>query len=122
VLTPRYRCWFHHDDAEREYAYDIGSEKTLQMAPERGWTVVSMKMTGSAFSPGSESMNRILLTTLILAGIGAGCYVLSWPTFRLFGILLLILGVVALVLLGLGTLVVFSRKPKPNRNNKGEET
>jgi hypothetical protein len=33
----------HHDDAEREYAYDIGSEKTLEMAPERGWTVVSMK-------------------------------------------------------------------------------
>jgi phosphoserine phosphatase len=33
----------HHDDAEREYAYDIGSEKTLQMASERGWTVVSMK-------------------------------------------------------------------------------
>lgn len=33
----------HHDDAEREYEYDIGSEKTLQMAPERGWHVVSMK-------------------------------------------------------------------------------
>ena len=33
----------HHDDPEREYEYDIGSEKTLQMAPERGWTVVSMK-------------------------------------------------------------------------------
>jgi hypothetical protein len=33
----------NHDDAEREYEYDIGAEKTLQMAPERGWTVVSMK-------------------------------------------------------------------------------
>jgi len=33
----------HHDDADREYAYDTGSEKTLQMAPERDWTVVSMK-------------------------------------------------------------------------------
>jgi phosphoserine phosphatase len=32
-----------HDDAEREYAYDIGSEKTLQMALERGWTVISMR-------------------------------------------------------------------------------
>jgi hypothetical protein len=32
-----------HDDAEREYEYDTGSEKTLQMAPERDWTVVSMK-------------------------------------------------------------------------------
>ena len=59
-----------------------------------GWTVVSMKMTGSAFSPGSETMcvrteSRILLTTLILAGMGLGCYLLSSPTFQLFGITLL---------------------------------
>ena len=66
--------------------------------------------------------SRILLTTLILAEMGAGCYILSWPTFRLFGILLLILGVVALALVGLETLVAFSRQKKPNRNNKGEET
>jgi phosphoserine phosphatase len=33
----------HHDDDAREYAYDVGSEATLQMAPERGWTVISMK-------------------------------------------------------------------------------
>lgn len=32
-----------HDDAKREYAYDEGSEKMLQMAKERGWVVVSMK-------------------------------------------------------------------------------
>lgn len=32
-----------HDDAKREYAYDEGSEKTLQMAEERGWIVISMK-------------------------------------------------------------------------------
>jgi phosphoserine phosphatase len=32
-----------HDDAKREYAYDKGSEKTLQMAKERGWIAVSMK-------------------------------------------------------------------------------
>ncbi|AKB50902.1 haloacid dehalogenase-like hydrolase [Methanosarcina barkeri str. Wiesmoor] len=32
-----------HDDAEREYTYDEGSEKTLQMAEERGWIVISMK-------------------------------------------------------------------------------
>lgn len=32
-----------HDDAECEYAYNEGSEKTLQMAKERGWVVVSMK-------------------------------------------------------------------------------
>ena len=32
-----------HDDAEREYAYDEGSETALQMASKEGWCVVSMK-------------------------------------------------------------------------------
>ena len=32
-----------HDDAERETAYDAGSEQALAIAAERGWTVVSMK-------------------------------------------------------------------------------
>ena len=33
----------HHDDAEREYAYDGGAEKALQLAAKEGWVVVSMK-------------------------------------------------------------------------------
>ena len=38
----------HHDDAQREFAYDHGShigklEKGLDEAPQRGWTVISMK-------------------------------------------------------------------------------
>jgi hypothetical protein len=33
----------HHDDAEREYAYDGGTEKALQLAVKEGWVVVSMK-------------------------------------------------------------------------------
>ncbi len=38
----------HHDDATREYAYDRASQigqldKALDAAPQRGWTVVSMK-------------------------------------------------------------------------------
>ncbi len=33
----------HHDDAEREYAYDQGAERALQLAQERDWTVISMK-------------------------------------------------------------------------------
>jgi hypothetical protein len=33
----------HHDDAEREYAYTRSNERALQVARERGWTVVSMK-------------------------------------------------------------------------------
>ena len=33
----------HHDDAEREYAYDEGTVEALEIAGERGFTVVSMK-------------------------------------------------------------------------------
>jgi hypothetical protein len=33
----------HHDDAEREYDYDRGTEKALALAAERGFSVVSMK-------------------------------------------------------------------------------
>lgn len=33
----------HHDDAEREYAYDGGAEKALQLASEHNWQVISMK-------------------------------------------------------------------------------
>ena len=32
-----------HDDAEREYTYDAGAKKSLKLAKEHGWTVVSMK-------------------------------------------------------------------------------
>ena len=43
----RQRPWLclllHHDDASREYAYNKGAEESLQLARERGWTVVSMK-------------------------------------------------------------------------------
>jgi hypothetical protein len=33
----------HHDDSEREFAYVENSDKALQMAQSRGWTIVSMK-------------------------------------------------------------------------------
>ena len=33
----------HHDDAEREYAYDGGAEEALRLADTQGWIVVSMK-------------------------------------------------------------------------------
>jgi len=33
----------HHDDAEREFAYDDGAEKALAEAAELGWTVASMR-------------------------------------------------------------------------------
>ena len=45
---PRLALIVHHDDAQREYAYDRGShigklEKGLDEAPKRGWSIISMK-------------------------------------------------------------------------------
>jgi phosphoserine phosphatase len=45
---PRLGLIVHHDDAEREYAYDRKSsvgrlDRALDEAPKRGWVVVSMK-------------------------------------------------------------------------------
>jgi hypothetical protein len=45
---PRFGLLVHHNDAEREVAYDRGShfgrlDRGLDEAPKRGWTLVSMK-------------------------------------------------------------------------------
>jgi hypothetical protein len=37
------RLLVHHDDGEREFAYDDGAEEALKRAAERGWTTISMK-------------------------------------------------------------------------------
>ncbi len=37
------RLLVHHDDGEREFAYDDGAETALERAADRGWTVISMK-------------------------------------------------------------------------------
>ena len=41
----------HHDDPEREYDYDEGAEKALQLAPKEGWIVVSMKNDWTTIFP-----------------------------------------------------------------------
>ena len=41
--APSLALLIHHDDDEREYAYDDGATKVLTMAPNHGWAVVSMK-------------------------------------------------------------------------------
>ena len=41
--TARFALLVHHDDAEREFAYDTGAEKALAAARARGWTVISVK-------------------------------------------------------------------------------
>ncbi len=41
--TARFALLLHHDDAEREFAYDTGAEGALAEAEKRGWTVISMR-------------------------------------------------------------------------------
>ncbi len=43
IESARFALLLHHDDAEREFAYDDGAERALAEAEARGWTVVSMK-------------------------------------------------------------------------------
>ena len=33
----------HHDDADREFDYDHGTERALEVAEAEGWTVASIK-------------------------------------------------------------------------------
>jgi phosphoserine phosphatase len=40
---PSLRVLVLHDDPDREFDYTAGAEKSLDLAKERGWTVVSMK-------------------------------------------------------------------------------
>jgi hypothetical protein len=42
-LRPSLSLLVYHDDAEREFAYDAGAQRSLEIARERGWTIVSMR-------------------------------------------------------------------------------
>lgn len=48
---PSLQLLVHHDDADREYAYDQGAEKVLQLAAERNWLVISMQSDFSQIFP-----------------------------------------------------------------------
>jgi phosphoserine phosphatase len=59
----RFGLIVHHDDAEREYAYDRDShvgrlDKALDAAPSSGWTVVSMKNDWKAIFSENTSSGR----------------------------------------------------------------
>lgn len=41
--SARFALLVHHDDAEREFAYDAGAEEALTAAKARGWTAVSVR-------------------------------------------------------------------------------
>ena len=56
---PRLGIYVHHDDAEREWAYDRESsigrlDRGLNEAAELGWIVVSMKSDWDAVFPGQQ--------------------------------------------------------------------
>ncbi|MCG8400361.1 MAG: HAD family hydrolase, partial [Firmicutes bacterium] len=61
--TPRLGILIHHDDANREWAYDreshIGKlDRGLDEAKERGWLLVSMKKDWAAIFPEKEQARR----------------------------------------------------------------
>ncbi|MGZ4921810.1 MAG: HAD family hydrolase [Halobacteriota archaeon] len=41
--SAKFRLFIHHDDDEREYAYENGAEKIFAIAKEKNYTIVSMK-------------------------------------------------------------------------------
>jgi hypothetical protein len=41
--TARFSILIHHDDADREFAYDKGAEQALAAADKHRWTIVNMK-------------------------------------------------------------------------------
>ena len=51
---PHLQVLIHHDDATREYDYDAGTERALEVAADRGWTVVSIAADFARVFPGGE--------------------------------------------------------------------
>jgi phosphoserine phosphatase len=48
---PALRLLIQHDDRAREFAYGAGAERALELAPRRGWTVVSIRQDwGTVFA------------------------------------------------------------------------
>ena len=51
----RFSLLVHHDDAEREFAYETGAERALAEGEARGWTVASMKQDfATVFGSGTD--------------------------------------------------------------------
>ena len=55
----RFGLLVHHDDADREFAYDRESHigklsRGLDEGPDRGWTIVSMKRDWKTIYPATE--------------------------------------------------------------------
>lgn len=48
---PRFGALVHHTDAEREYAYNEGTEKAIKEAGNNGWVVIDMKQDWKVIYP-----------------------------------------------------------------------
>jgi hypothetical protein len=55
LQSARFALLVHHDDAEREYAYDTHAERALAIAVRDAWTVVSMHDDWSTIFPQQRS-------------------------------------------------------------------
>lgn len=55
LTVSRFALLVNHDDPDREYAYTRGADRSLALAAERGWTVVSMRDDWSTMFPGGVS-------------------------------------------------------------------
>ncbi|WP_327140349.1 HAD family hydrolase [Nocardia sp. NBC_01327] len=49
------RLLVHHDDADREFAYDTGSEEALKTAADKGWTTVSVRNDWATVFPAATA-------------------------------------------------------------------
>ena len=52
--SPTLEILVHHDDAQREFAYDKGAEKAFAEAAKSGWTVVDMKRDWKVIFPAEK--------------------------------------------------------------------
>lgn len=53
-LGPSLEVLVHHDDADREYDYDHGTEVALEQATSRNWTIVSIKRDFATVFPAGK--------------------------------------------------------------------
>lgn len=56
---PNLELLLHHDDLEREYDYNTGTEKALVLAKENDWIIVSIKEDFKRVFPFSISTTEL---------------------------------------------------------------
>jgi phosphoserine phosphatase len=57
--TARFGMLIHHDDAEREFAYDAGAERALAEAAKRDWLAHETRLRANLLSRGHALVHRV---------------------------------------------------------------